>query len=155
MVGLSDLVSSSLARHGVTTRLDPRRLQWSKWFPCEDPRSILFVPGKPGIFAVAREILEESGPEGRRMLALSLIAETADLGMALGRMLLPGSPEQEFLTGGRCFVRYAVIEEDQQRESAHQTLLRWMSASAEAAAGLASQDSTWDAPEPESAGTAA
>ena len=45
------------------------------------------------------------------MLALFQISETDDLGMALGRLFLPGSPQRERLAGGRCFARYAVIED--------------------------------------------
>ena len=32
MEGLARLVSESLARHGVDTSIDQRRLQWSRWF---------------------------------------------------------------------------------------------------------------------------
>ena len=46
------------------------------------------------------------------MLALFQISETDDLGMALGRLFLPGAPEGERLAAGRCFARYAVIEDE-------------------------------------------
>ena len=35
MVGLSQMVNESLARHGVETGVDHRRLQWSNWLRCE------------------------------------------------------------------------------------------------------------------------
>jgi hypothetical protein len=65
------------------------------------------------------------------MLALLQISETEDLGMALGRMFLPGSPERERLASGRCFARYAVIEDETQRHAAHTALQRWLSETAE------------------------
>jgi hypothetical protein len=58
MEGLTRLVSESLARHGFDRPLDYRRLQWSRWFRCESHHSLLFVPSKPGVFAVAEEIMD-------------------------------------------------------------------------------------------------
>jgi hypothetical protein len=57
MEALTRLVSDSLARHGFDRPVDPRRLQWSRWFRCDSPHSLLVVPSKPGIFAIAEEIL--------------------------------------------------------------------------------------------------
>jgi hypothetical protein len=58
MEGLTRLVAESLARHGFDRPVDYRRLNWSRWFPCESPRSLLFVPSKPGVFAIAEEIMD-------------------------------------------------------------------------------------------------
>ena len=57
MEGLTRLVTESLARHGFDRPLDYRRLKWSRWFRCESPRSLLFVPSQPGVFALAEEII--------------------------------------------------------------------------------------------------
>ena len=56
MEGLTRLVSESMARHGFDRPLDYRRLHWSRWFRCESHHSLLFVPSKPGVFALAEEI---------------------------------------------------------------------------------------------------
>jgi len=58
MEGLTRLVSESLARHGFDRPLDYRHLRWSRWFRCETHHSLLFVPSKPGVFAVAEEIMD-------------------------------------------------------------------------------------------------
>jgi hypothetical protein len=58
MEALTRLVADSLARHGFDRPVDPRRLQWSRWFRCDSPRSLLVVPSKPGIFALAEEIMD-------------------------------------------------------------------------------------------------
>jgi|SRR5580698_3115400 hypothetical protein len=79
MEGLTRLVTESLARHGFDRPLDYRRLQWSRWFRCESHHSLLIVPSKPGVFAVAEEIMdlgsnvEEQRPdvEERRFSAAS------------------------------------------------------------------------------------
>ena len=135
MVGLSQLVNESLARHGVKTGLDYRRLQWSKWFRCESSFSVVLAPSKPGIFALGEEII----PSGRiavgsdkRMLALFRISETEDIGMALGRLFLPGSPERARFLASKCFARYAIVEDPAQRKSAHSDLEQWMASCADA-----------------------
>jgi hypothetical protein len=57
MEGLTRLVSESLLRHGLDRPVDYRRLRWSRWFRCESPHSLLQVPSKPGVFALAEEIM--------------------------------------------------------------------------------------------------
>jgi len=65
MEGLTRLVSESLARHGFDRPLDYRRLHWSRWFRCESLHSLLFVPSKPGVFALAEEIMDLDPGTGR------------------------------------------------------------------------------------------
>src|SRR5215831_16528017 len=67
METLTRLVSESLARHGFDRPLDYRRLQWSRWFRCESHHSLLVVPSKPGVFALAEEIMDlsPSRPNGK------------------------------------------------------------------------------------------
>ncbi len=57
METLTRLVADSLARHGFDRPLDYRRLQWSRWFRCESHHSLLCVPSKPGVFALAEEVM--------------------------------------------------------------------------------------------------
>lgn len=134
MQGLSQLVNESLAKNGVQTDLDHRRLQWSQWFRCESSFSSLLVPSKPGIFALAEEVIapgQTSATEGKRMLALFQISQAEDLGMALGRMFLPGSILRDRLEGGCCFARYTIMEDAAQRQTALAALQQWMNSSAE------------------------
>src|SRR5229473_3605009 len=58
MEAINQLVADSLARHGFDRPVDPRRLQWSRWSRCDTPHSLLVVPSKPGIFALAEEIMD-------------------------------------------------------------------------------------------------
>jgi hypothetical protein len=58
METLTRLVAESLARHGFDRPLDYRRLQWSRWFRCESHHSLLSVPSKPGVFALAEEVVD-------------------------------------------------------------------------------------------------
>jgi hypothetical protein len=61
MEGLTRLVVESMSRHGFDRPLDYRRLQWSRWFRCESPHSLLLIPSKPGLVALAEEIVP--GPD--------------------------------------------------------------------------------------------
>src|SRR6266446_1472634 len=136
MEGLTRLVTESLARNGVETFLDHRRLQWSRWLRCENSFSTLLVPSKPGLFALGQEVVAPvSG--GKRMLALFRISETEDLGMALGRLFLPGAPDRDRFAARNCFVRYAVIEDVAQRMATHSALQQWLTSSAETVSGVA------------------
>ena len=141
MEGLSRLVSESLARNGVETPLDHRRLQWSRWLRCESSFSTLLIPSKPGLYAFGQEVIAPGKlpvTGGKRMLALFRISETEDLGMSLGRLFLPGAPDRERFAVGNCFVRYAVIEDVVQRRAAQSALQQWLTSSAETVSGVAS-----------------
>src|SRR5205809_7764436 len=97
MKGLTRLVSDSLTRHGIETELDYRRLQWSQWFQCESSVSFVLAPSKPGIFSLAEEVAPAGGladTGGERMLALVRISDAEDLGLARGRLCLPGSAQR-------------------------------------------------------------
>jgi hypothetical protein len=139
MVDLAQLVNESLLRHGVEAGFDPGRVQWSKWFRLEGSFSVLPAPSKPGLFALAEELFAPGDVtgSGKRMLALFEVTEADDLGMGLGRLFLPRAPQRERLEGGKCFARYAVIEDGLQRQAAHSAFQTWLSGSAEAASGVA------------------
>jgi hypothetical protein len=142
MEDLTRLVAESMARHGMEVLVDHRRLQWSEWVPLESRFDPLLVPSKPGLFALADELIapgEMPMAAGKRMLAIFQISETADLGIAMVRLFAPGTPLTARWAEGRVFVRYTVIEDDAQRRSAHQALQRWLTASAETASGIMSK----------------
>ncbi len=131
MEALTQLVNDSLARHGVDTSLDHRRLGWSKWFRCDTNLSVILVPSRPGIFALGEEITSETS--GKRAVALFGITAVDDLGFSMGMMFLPGSPLRERLETGRCLARYVVIEDAAQRQTALAALQQWMNSEAQAA----------------------
>jgi hypothetical protein len=99
----------------------------------------VLAPCKPGLFALGEEVIapgELAVGEGKRMLALFQISEAEDVGMALGRLFLSGNPARERFASGRCFARYVVIEDANQRRTALTALERWMASSSEAATGV-------------------
>ena len=137
MEGITRLVSESLARHGFDRPLDYRRLHWSRWFRCESHHSLLSVPSKPGVFALAEEVMDlgsatvrgradaairpaastvKSEMDGstaqNRMLAVSQFFEDDDMAFVLDRMLSRENPMRARLASGRYFVRYVVIEDE-------------------------------------------
>jgi hypothetical protein len=164
MEGLTRLVSESMARHGFDRPLDYRRLHWSRWFRCESHHSLLFVPSKPGVFALAEEIMplsdahvataasavppkrSEAEPrevsEARRMLAVTQFFEDDDMAFVLDRMLSSQNPMRARLVSGRYFVRFVVIEDQTQRRSICNALNQWMVTAAEKATGIGSHFAT-------------
>ena len=111
------------------------RLRWSRWCRCESSFSLLLVPSRPGIFAVAEEILAP-GSAGKRLLGLLLFSESADLARDLSRLFTSASPIQERIAGGRCFVRYALVDDAEERRTAASALKEWLVESAELASGI-------------------
>jgi hypothetical protein len=209
MEALTRLVADSLARHGFDRPIDPCRLQWSRWFRCDSPHSLLVIPSKPGIFAIAEEIcgaadafvrptaanvemavlgcsterlptegvgdyqsaplggaadtiLRSNGPNAildgaalrpsgseshktaalaadatsRRMLAVLQFSEDDDMAFVLDRMFTRINPMRSRLASGRCFIRFVVIADQQERRTICAALNQWMRNSAEKASGL-------------------
>jgi hypothetical protein len=138
MEGIARLVAESMARHGIKSAVDHRRLQWSPWFRCESSFSLPLLPGKPGLFALGEELVppgQLSSP--KRMLAVLQVSEAAELGVSISRIFAPGFPLQARIKDGRIFARYTVIEDDVQRRAALTPLQRWLATSAESASGIA------------------
>jgi hypothetical protein len=149
MVDLAQLVDESLARHGVEANFDPGRVQWSSWFYVDDRLSLLHVPGKPGLFALAEELAapdRRNVRDGKRWLGLLHMAEAEDLGLALLRLFLHPLQSRQRV-GNRCFARYAVIEDDRQRRSAYAAFQRWSSSQAEPGPGVARSGPDLSTPE--------
>jgi len=201
MEALTRLVADSLARHGLDRPIDPHRLKWSRWFRCDSPHSLLVIPSKPGIFALAEDIMDlgattahvgtaalgcpserssapasdstasagsrlssAAGSLGRgtlggaalqrcdqlplmnaasaaevapkRMLAVLQFSEDDDMAYVLDRMFTRINPMRSRLASGRCFVRFVVIEDQDQRRSICTALNQWLISSAEKASGL-------------------
>ena len=172
METLTRLVSESLARHGFDRPVDYRRLKWSSWFRCESHHSLLVVPSKPGVFAVAEEVINLSGtkthvetaasavprseasvdaPEDqsrgpkaeiRRMLAVTHFFEDDDMAFVLDRMLSHENPMRARLASGRYFVRFVEIHDPTQRRSICNALNQWIQSSAEKVTGIGSHFAT-------------
>lgn len=165
MEALTRLVTDSLARYGLDRPVDPRRLQWSRWFRCDSPHSLLVVPSKPGIFAIAEEIAdfgpgterERGSFQGtasavseppretaalateiisKRMLAVLQFSEDDNMAYVLDRMFAHANPMRSRLQSGNCFVRFVVVEDQPQRRSICAALNQWMRNSAEKASGF-------------------
>jgi hypothetical protein len=132
MESLTRLVTESFARHGFDRPLDFRRLRWSRWFRCESHHSLLQVPSKPGVFALAEEIVDfgknHAGTEDapRRMLAVAQFFADDDMAFALDRMLVLQNPMRDPLASGRYFIRYVIIEDAGQRRSVYNALNQWL-----------------------------
>jgi hypothetical protein len=169
MESITRIVSESLARHGFNRPLDYRRLHWSGWFRWESPHSLLLVPSKPGVFALAEEITaglgsnsaeetaknppavtaegtdrgtEDEAPAPRRMLAVTQFFEDDDMAFVLSRMLSARNPMRARLLSGRYFVRFVVIEDECQRRSICHALNQWIAGFSERVSGIGAHFAT-------------
>jgi hypothetical protein len=157
MEDLTRLVTESLARHGFDRPLDYRRLQWSRWFRCDSPHSLLCVPSKPGVFAIAEEIMDISTTtpvataalgcpaeqsSARRMLAVTQFLEADDMAFVLDRMLSRPNPMRANFESGRYFVRFVTIADESQRRSTASALNQWMLSTSEKATDIGSHFAT-------------
>lgn len=154
MEALTRLVSESLARHGFDRPLDYRRLKWSSWFRCESHHSLLFVPSKAGVFALAEDVgssrtdaasdaflgpVERSSAgstSGQRTLAVAQFFEADDMAFVLDRMLSRYNPMRARLESGRYFIRFVIIEDESERRSMFTALNQWLHSPAEKNTGI-------------------
>ncbi|MGH9581006.1 MAG: hypothetical protein ACRD2R_08430 [Terriglobales bacterium] len=113
------------------------RIQWSAWSRCESSFSLLLVPARPGVFALAQQVLGDGGSAARPMLAVFHVAEAEDLSRATSRLFAADHPLRQRLVSARCFVRYAILPEAAQRRSVAVALEKWLSTASDSAAALA------------------
>src|SRR5579862_6174083 len=112
METLTRLVSESLARHGFDRPLDYRRLQWSRWFRCESHHSLLCVPSKPGVFALAEEIMDLGIATTHVATDASAVLRTLSEAKGNGAVPQAGSPKPEADSGRRMLAVTQFFEDD-------------------------------------------
>ena len=110
-------------------------VKWSQWSRCESSFSMLLVPHRPGVLALAEDVLDSDG-QGKRMLALFYVAEAYDISSAVSELFSPRSPYREQLETRRCFARYAMISDPENRRAVVNALRTWMATQTEAATGV-------------------
>lgn len=105
-----------------------QRLRWSAWSRCESSFSLWPVPASPGVFVVAEEVLAagETVLGEKRVLAVQTVEAAADLSRALARLFVADNPAREPLKAGRCFIRYAVIADHDERAAVCAALRNWL-----------------------------
>ena len=81
----------------------------------------MLVPSKPGLFVLAEESEIRFGAEATHLTLLQ-ISQVEDLETAMARLLLPTAPNARF-------VRYAVLEDEDERRIDHSALKEWMASS--------------------------
>src|SRR5579872_776096 len=70
-------------------------VSWSQWSRCESSFSMLLVPHRPGVLALAEEVLAPQS--GKRMLALFYVGEARDLSLAISELFANHSDQRETL----------------------------------------------------------
>ena len=113
------------------------RLTWSRWTRCESSFSLALAPHQPGLFALAEEVVPAGEAGTRRLLAVFEIAAADDLAHALGSLFAASSLWREHLVNGRCFARFAVVENLAERDAACAALQAWLAQAADVPTGSA------------------
>lgn len=114
-------------------------MNWSRWFRCESSFELLLVPNQPGVFALAEEVVQATGPNARRMLAVFEVQEAEDLARAMSRLFAAGSTLREKLAEAHCYIRYAVAPSIADRRAAASALKTWLNSQREVAAQVFEQ----------------
>ena len=157
------------------------KVQWSDWTHCESSFNLVLVPHLPGVYALAEELTECVGendedwqslspqerelaarvqllvPEPirkRRKLMIFVINETGNLAYAISSLFSLGNPVGEHLAHSQCYVRYAVIEDAEQRHAVSVRCTRCGPVSARQQAVVMRRERFWWEPRPLSRGTA-
>jgi len=116
MEALTRLVTESLVRHGFDRPLDYRRLHWSRWFRCESVHSLLFVPSKPGVFALAEEIVDFGASKDHMETAASAVPRSEASGpvqdLVSNESLTPPDAERPTLEARRLLAVTQFFEDD-------------------------------------------
>lgn len=112
MEGLTRLVTESMARHGFDRPLDYRRLRWSRWFRCESHHSLLFVPSKPGVFALAEEIMDLDTAHGSTPPDLYQGMASAMASNAAGRLAASAAEDRNARAPRRMLAVTQFFEDD-------------------------------------------
>jgi hypothetical protein len=136
MQSITQLVTDSLTRHNFHLAVDPKRLQWSAWFHCHSAASLLAIPSRPGIVALAEAhaptgVLacpSEPSSAAAAPLVLAAFQFTASDNMAytIDRLFTEPSLLRSRLSSGRCHLRYVVLENESERRSVSATLNQWL-----------------------------
>src|SRR5689334_21824826 len=114
-------------------------MNWSRWFRCESSFELFLVPNQPGVFALAEEVVQATGPQSRRMLAVFEVHEADDLGHAMSRLFSAGSTWREKLGEARCYERYSVVPSVADRAAAVLALKTWLNSQKEVASQIFEQ----------------
>ena len=120
-------------------------VKWSQWSRCESSFSMLLVPHRPGVLALAEDVLDSDG-QGKRMLALFYVSEAYDISAAVSELFSPRSPYREQLEHRRCFARYAMISDPENRRAVVNALRTWMATQTATATGIASEANPGELP---------
>ena len=106
---------------------------WSGWTRCHSTFSFVFAPPRPGVFVLAEEV--GAIESGRRMLAVVEVAQCTDLGRALSALFTGRLRDR--VGEARCYVRYAVVDDREERRRIQAALARSLAPASDFATPLA------------------
>ena len=108
---------------------------WTKWSQYQSSFSLMLVPHCAGVFALAEEVVSPSDAS-KRMLALVSVTEADDLARMISSMFHASTDVQRRMGELKLFIRYAVIDDSDQRRAVAATLNLWIQGVVQAATGV-------------------
>jgi hypothetical protein len=108
---------------------------WTKWSQYQSSFSLMLVPHRAGVFALAEEVVSPSDAS-KRMLALVSVSEADDLARMISSMFHSSTDVQRRMGELKFFIRYAVIDDADQRRAVAATLNLWIQGVVQSATGV-------------------
>lgn len=108
---------------------------WTKWSQYQSSFSLMLVPHRPGVFALAEEVVSPTD-SSKRMLALVSVTEADDLAYMISQMFNASTDVHRRMSELKLFIRYAVVEDADQRRAVAATLNLWIQGVVQSATGV-------------------
>ena len=108
---------------------------WTKWSQYQSSFSLMLVPHRPGVFALAEEVVSPTDAS-KRMLALVSVNEADDLARMISSMFHASTDVQRRMGELKLFIRYAVVEDPDHRRAVAATLNLWIQGVVQSATGV-------------------
>ena len=121
---------------------------WTKWSQYQSSFSLMLVPHRPGVFALAEEVVSPTD-SSKRMLALVSVTEADDLARIISSMFHSSTDVQRRMGELKLFIRYAVVDDADQRRAVAATLNLWIQGVVQSGTGVVENFVAEPAPEKE------
>jgi len=108
---------------------------WTKWSQYQSSFSLMLVPHRPGVFALAEEVVSPTD-SSKRMLALVSVTEADDLAYMISQMFNASTDVQRRMGELKLFIRYAVVDDADQRRAVAAALNLWIQGVVQSATGV-------------------
>src|SRR4051812_48610736 len=108
---------------------------WTKWSQYQSSFSLMLVPHRPGVFALAEEVVSPTNAS-KRMVALVSVSEADALARMISSMFHSPTDGRRRMGELKLFIRSAVVDYAVQRRAVAATLNLWIQGVVQSATGV-------------------